>query len=220
MCLTVARYGTNLEKYYELWRASHSTQTFFHWLDEGDGRAVDLPEVPRSQLMSETVHYWNDGACPCICHIRETSTPAKHVHPQNKSIQYNHYILRFAAIPDCTSKHKFCNGCILERMDSANDRVLQRMAAHVPARGSLCGYTAVGSVRYPQGFAPSVGAPFGGQPRGMWSIGSRGPALLSQVLSSSRERWGQIRRSWSAAEGTQRWMGDFGRRGRRTGNSI
>jgi hypothetical protein len=55
------RYGTNLEGYYDVWKASATRQTFFEWLDHGDGRFVEVEDVPRNQLMLETVAYCCEG---------------------------------------------------------------------------------------------------------------------------------------------------------------
>ena len=44
------RYGSNLAPYHAAWAAGPSSQPFFHWLDEGDGSALELPEVPREKL--------------------------------------------------------------------------------------------------------------------------------------------------------------------------
>lgn len=76
------RYGSNLRVYFDQWlkqqaasslsscgcevviahEASRDDRSFFHWLDEGDGRYVDLQHlgVPRSKLDSEIVLYLSE----------------------------------------------------------------------------------------------------------------------------------------------------------------
>lgn len=51
------RYGSNLEPYHEAWVESSTTQPFFHWLDEGDGAALELPAVPRAKLEDQRLQY-------------------------------------------------------------------------------------------------------------------------------------------------------------------
>lgn len=50
------RYGSNLEPYHAAWAHSSSTQPFFHWLDAGDGKELELPEVPRATLAAQKLH--------------------------------------------------------------------------------------------------------------------------------------------------------------------
>jgi len=51
------RYGSILKHYHELWKESDSSQNFFHWLDYGDGKNINLMEAPRSSLNSSGVKY-------------------------------------------------------------------------------------------------------------------------------------------------------------------
>lgn len=54
---TQHRYGHNLHFYYNVWVRSQSSQTFFHWLDDGDGKDLDLEKCPRSELQKQCIHY-------------------------------------------------------------------------------------------------------------------------------------------------------------------
>ncbi|KAI9119797.1 hypothetical protein K1719_009186 [Acacia pycnantha] len=51
------RYGHNLHVYYNVWVRSHSSQSFFYWLDDGDGKDLDLEKCPRSDLQKQCIHY-------------------------------------------------------------------------------------------------------------------------------------------------------------------
>jgi len=51
------RYGGNLKHYFEAWRGSDTFESFFYWLDEGDGRDVDLQIASRSNLEAHHVKY-------------------------------------------------------------------------------------------------------------------------------------------------------------------
>ncbi|KAK5213316.1 hypothetical protein LTR41_000895 [Exophiala xenobiotica] len=51
------RYGSNLRKYHSYWKTQDTDQNFFYWLDQGDGRNVDLPERSRARLDKEQVRY-------------------------------------------------------------------------------------------------------------------------------------------------------------------
>nr|POE81489.1 iq domain-containing protein iqm3 [Quercus suber] len=51
------RYGHNLNFYYEEWGKGDTEQPFFHWLDVGDGKDVDLKDCPRSRLRQECIKY-------------------------------------------------------------------------------------------------------------------------------------------------------------------
>jgi hypothetical protein len=51
------RYGSNLRKYHNYWKTQDTDQSYFYWLDQGDGRAVDLPECSRARLDKEQVRY-------------------------------------------------------------------------------------------------------------------------------------------------------------------
>ncbi|GAU34792.1 hypothetical protein TSUD_205960 [Trifolium subterraneum] len=48
------RYGHNLHMYYDFWFESQSTQPFFYWLDEGDGKDINLEKCPRNILQQLT----------------------------------------------------------------------------------------------------------------------------------------------------------------------
>jgi hypothetical protein len=51
------RYGSSLRKYHNYWKMQDTTQSFFYWLDEGDGKHVELPECSRERLDREQVRY-------------------------------------------------------------------------------------------------------------------------------------------------------------------
>ncbi|OQU95259.1 hypothetical protein CLAIMM_01492 [Cladophialophora immunda] len=51
------RYGSNLRKYHAHWKTQDTDQNFFYWLDQGDGRNLDLPECSRARLDKEQVRY-------------------------------------------------------------------------------------------------------------------------------------------------------------------
>lgn len=51
------RYGSNLRKYHNYWKTQDTKQSFFYWLDEGDGKHVELPECSRERLDREQVRY-------------------------------------------------------------------------------------------------------------------------------------------------------------------
>jgi hypothetical protein len=51
------RYGSSLRKYHNYWKTADTNQSFFYWLDEGDGRRLDLPECSRERLDREQVRY-------------------------------------------------------------------------------------------------------------------------------------------------------------------
>jgi hypothetical protein len=51
------RYGSSLRKYHNYWKTQDTKQSFFYWLDEGDGKHVDLPECRRERLDREQVRY-------------------------------------------------------------------------------------------------------------------------------------------------------------------
>jgi hypothetical protein len=51
------RYGSNLRKYHNYWKTQDTNQSFFYWLDQGDGKKVDLPECSRERLDREQVRY-------------------------------------------------------------------------------------------------------------------------------------------------------------------
>jgi len=51
------RHGSNLRAYHTLWKNSPTSQNFFYWLDQGEGKDVDLPQRPRERLEKEQVRY-------------------------------------------------------------------------------------------------------------------------------------------------------------------
>lgn len=51
------RYGSNLRKYHAYWKTQDTTQSYFYWLDEGEGKNLDLPECSRARLDKEQVRY-------------------------------------------------------------------------------------------------------------------------------------------------------------------
>ena len=51
------RYGSNLRKYHAVWQQQDTSQSFFYWLDQGDGLKVDLEERSRKRLDTEQVRY-------------------------------------------------------------------------------------------------------------------------------------------------------------------
>jgi len=51
------RYGSNLRKYHNFWKTQDTSQNFFYWLDQGEGKDVSLPECSRTRLDSEQVRY-------------------------------------------------------------------------------------------------------------------------------------------------------------------
>lgn len=51
------RYGSNLRKYHNYWKSQDTDQNFFYWLDQGDGKEVELPECSRTRLNKEQVRY-------------------------------------------------------------------------------------------------------------------------------------------------------------------
>jgi hypothetical protein len=51
------RYGSNLRKYHNYWKSQDTDQNFFYWLDQGDGKEVELPECSRARLNKEQVRY-------------------------------------------------------------------------------------------------------------------------------------------------------------------
>lgn len=51
------RYGSNLQVFHEEWLRSRSDRHFFHWLDHGEGRHLDLPGCTRERLDRERIRY-------------------------------------------------------------------------------------------------------------------------------------------------------------------
>ncbi|GAA5970903.1 hypothetical protein JCM8115_007035 [Rhodotorula mucilaginosa] len=53
------RYASNLKWYHQKWNESETSDNFFHWLDEGEGKELDLEQCPRNRLESERIRYLN-----------------------------------------------------------------------------------------------------------------------------------------------------------------
>ena len=51
------RHGSNLRKYHVHWQKADTTQNFFFWLDQGDGKDLDLEECSRERLNKMQVRY-------------------------------------------------------------------------------------------------------------------------------------------------------------------
>lgn len=51
------RYGSTLRKYHAEWQKADTADNFFHWLDYGEGKDVDLPKRPRERLNYERIRY-------------------------------------------------------------------------------------------------------------------------------------------------------------------
>ena len=51
------RYGSNLRTYHRHWKQANTNENFFYWLDEGEGKNIELPNVSRQRLESEQVRY-------------------------------------------------------------------------------------------------------------------------------------------------------------------
>jgi hypothetical protein len=51
------RYGSNLRAYHQEWQKSKTKESFFYWLDHGEGKHVDLKMAPRARLDAEQVRY-------------------------------------------------------------------------------------------------------------------------------------------------------------------
>jgi hypothetical protein len=54
---TKHRYGSNLRAYHNEWKKLDTHENFFYWLDEGDGKNIELPTVSRQRLENEQVRY-------------------------------------------------------------------------------------------------------------------------------------------------------------------
>jgi hypothetical protein len=54
---TKHRYGSNLRAYHNEWKKADTNENFFYWLDEGEGKNIELPTVSRERLDSEQVRY-------------------------------------------------------------------------------------------------------------------------------------------------------------------
>ncbi|KAK1780575.1 hypothetical protein QBC45DRAFT_104929 [Copromyces sp. CBS 386.78] len=51
------RYGANLRVYHEAWKQADTDESFFFWLDHGEGQAYDLEACSREQLERERIRY-------------------------------------------------------------------------------------------------------------------------------------------------------------------
>lgn len=51
------RYGHNLRFYYEVWIKSSTHEPFYYWLDQGEGKNIDLEQCSRSRLQAELIKY-------------------------------------------------------------------------------------------------------------------------------------------------------------------
>jgi hypothetical protein len=51
------RYGSNLRAFHNEWKKADTNENFFYWLDEGEGKDIELPTVSRERLNSEQVRY-------------------------------------------------------------------------------------------------------------------------------------------------------------------
>jgi len=51
------RYGSNLRVYHEEWKKSDTQESFFYWLDYGEGRFIDCQACSREKLDREQVRY-------------------------------------------------------------------------------------------------------------------------------------------------------------------
>lgn len=51
------RYGSNLRSYHDTWKKSNTRENFFYWLDFGEGKDYEHPNVTRDRLDREQVRY-------------------------------------------------------------------------------------------------------------------------------------------------------------------
>jgi hypothetical protein len=87
------RYGCMLFEYYALWAVADTTQSFFFWLDYGDGKTATVEEYPRSELEAACVRYCNkqerlqyvvqvvDGK---LCWVNQGMKPVNSAKPKNE----------------------------------------------------------------------------------------------------------------------------------------
>jgi hypothetical protein len=54
---TKHRHGSNLRKYHAYWQTLDTKENFFYWLDQGDGRDLDMQECTRERLDRQQVRY-------------------------------------------------------------------------------------------------------------------------------------------------------------------
>jgi hypothetical protein len=46
-----------MKYYFRKWQEADTQDNFFRWLDRGDGKDLDLEELPRAQLEKERITY-------------------------------------------------------------------------------------------------------------------------------------------------------------------
>ena len=51
------RYGSNLRKYHAEWKSHPTNENFFYWLDQGEGKDVEVPKCSRERLENMQVRY-------------------------------------------------------------------------------------------------------------------------------------------------------------------
>ncbi|OCF30327.1 IQ domain-containing calmodulin-binding protein [Kwoniella heveanensis BCC8398] len=51
------RYGSNMKFYFRKWKEAETQDNFFRWLDRGEGKDLDLEEMPRERLEKERITY-------------------------------------------------------------------------------------------------------------------------------------------------------------------
>ncbi|WVQ74548.1 hypothetical protein IAR50_004149 [Cryptococcus sp. DSM 104548] len=51
------RYGSNMKFYFRKWKEAETSDNFFRWLDKGEGKDLDLEEMPRERLETERITY-------------------------------------------------------------------------------------------------------------------------------------------------------------------
>ncbi|WWD05811.1 hypothetical protein V865_003894 [Kwoniella europaea PYCC6329] len=51
------RYGSNMKYYFRKWKEAETQDNFFRWLDRGEGKDLDLEEMPRDRLEKERIMY-------------------------------------------------------------------------------------------------------------------------------------------------------------------
>ena len=51
------RYGSNLRKYHAEWRLHPTNENFFYWLDQGEGKDVEVEKCSRERLENMQVRY-------------------------------------------------------------------------------------------------------------------------------------------------------------------
>ncbi|WVQ78707.1 hypothetical protein IAT38_000794 [Cryptococcus sp. DSM 104549] len=51
------RYGSNMKYYFRKWKEAETSDNFFRWLDRGEGKGLDLEEMPRERFERERITY-------------------------------------------------------------------------------------------------------------------------------------------------------------------